>query len=326
MRYFVTGATGFIGRALAKELLKRGHQVVILARTPEKAADLKAMGAEVFKGDITERETMRAPMTGADGVFHVAGWYKVGVRDNSHAQAINVEGTRNVLSMMQELAIPKGVYTSTLAINSDTHGVEADESYQLKSEHISVYDRTKADAHKVADEFIAQGLPLVIVQPGLVYGPGDEGPSHDTFQMWLKGQLPMLVSSTAYTWGYIDDIVEAHILAMEKGRTGESYIIGGETMKLTDAMKIASEITGVKLPALTVSGGLIRAFGAIMGVVDKAVPVPPLYTGEFLRVGAATYIGTNAKARRELGYQPRTVREGFVETMRWEMDQAGLRT
>lgn len=326
MRYFVTGATGFIGKALAKELLKHGHEVVILARTPEKAAELKALGAEVYKGDITERETMRAPMTGVDGVFHVAGWYKIGLRDTSGGQAINVEGTRNVLSMMQELAIPKGVYTSTIAIYSDTHGIEVDESFQFNGEHIAVYNRTKADAHKVADEFIAHGLPLVIVQPGLVYGPGDEGPGHDTFQMWLKGQLPMLVSSTAFTWCHVDDIVEGHLLAMEKGRIGESYIIGGESMKLTEAMKIASEITGVKLPLMTLPGGLVRSFGAIMGIVEKAFPVPLIFTSEYLRVGAATYLGSSAKARRELGYQPRPVREGFIETMRWEMEQAGRRT
>lgn len=111
MRYFVTGATGFIGGRLARKLVEMGHQVVTIARTPEKAGDLVALGVEVHKGDLTDKESMRAPMTGADGVYHVAAWYKLGERDTSMAQAINVDGTRNVLELMRDLGVPKGVYT-----------------------------------------------------------------------------------------------------------------------------------------------------------------------------------------------------------------------
>src|SRR5215211_3817530 len=122
MKYFLTGATGFIGAHVARQLIDAGHQVVAVVRSPGKAHDLASLGIAVYKGDVTDKESMRAPMTGVDGVFHIAGWYKIGVRDKSAGEQINVQGTHNVLALMQELRIPKGVYTSTLAVNSDTHG------------------------------------------------------------------------------------------------------------------------------------------------------------------------------------------------------------
>src|SRR5262245_38395123 len=113
MRYFLTGATGFIGGQVARQLVEAGHQVVAVVRSPAKATNLTKMGIEIHQGDVTDMASMRAPMTGADGVFHIAGWYKIGVRDKRDADLINVQGTRNVLELMRELGIRKGVYTST---------------------------------------------------------------------------------------------------------------------------------------------------------------------------------------------------------------------
>ncbi len=130
MKYFVTGATGFIGGRVARQLLAAGHEVITLARTPSKAQELVALGVKVHTGDITGKESLRTPMTGFDGVFHIAAWYKVGARDKSQAETVNVGGTRNVLKMMKELGTPKGVYTSTLTVFSDTRGQMVDESYK----------------------------------------------------------------------------------------------------------------------------------------------------------------------------------------------------
>ncbi len=127
MRYFITGATGFIGGTIARQLIEAGHQVIALVRTPSKSTELAKLGAELHPGDITDKESMRAPMNGADGVFHIAAWYKIGLRDSSMAEHLNVDGTRNVLELMRDLNIPKGVYTSTLAVFGDTHGKMADE-------------------------------------------------------------------------------------------------------------------------------------------------------------------------------------------------------
>src|SRR5215831_9063427 len=143
MNYFVTGATGFIGGRVARQLLAAGHEVSTLARTPSTAQDLVTRGVKVHVGDITDKESLRTPMTGVDGVFHIAAWYKVGVRETSQAETINVGGTLNVLEMMKELGIPRGVYTSTLTVFSDTGGQMVDESYKYTGpSFLSEYDRT----------------------------------------------------------------------------------------------------------------------------------------------------------------------------------------
>ncbi|MBL0347491.1 NAD-dependent epimerase/dehydratase family protein [Candidatus Villigracilis affinis] len=324
MKYFITGATGFIGGRLARQLREAGHEVIAVVRNPAKAQELAQLGVTLHQGDVTEKESMRKPMTGVDGVFHVAGWYKVGVRDKSQAYAINVQGTRNVLELMKELNIPKGVYTSTLAVNSDTRGVEADENYHFTGKHISVYDQTKADAHDVAIKMIKEGLPLVIVQPGLVYGPEDTSSVRTSLTQYLTKQLPVMPKQTAFSWGYIDDITHAHWLAMEKGKIGENYNICGPTHTFINALEIANQITGIKLP-MAVPAGMIRTMSAMMYLFDKFIPVPESYTGEGLRVIAgATYIGSNAKAKRELGYDPRPLKDGLEITLKHEMKLLGL--
>jgi nucleoside-diphosphate-sugar epimerase len=326
MKYFITGATGFIGGHIARQLIEAGHQVIALARTPSKAGDLTDLGAELYPGDITDKESMRAPMRGVDGVFHIAAWYKLGLRDSSMAERMNVEGTRNVLELMRELNVPRGVYTSTLAIYGDTHGKLVDESYYDAGPWLSEYDRTKWLAHyKVALPMIAEGLPLVIVEPGVVYGPGDTSSIHDLWVQYLKRRLMATPKKVAYCWAHVEDIARGHILAMERGKAGESYIIAGPPHTLSDAIALAEKITGVPGPRLHPSPRLMRTLSGIMGVVGKVAPLPPNMSAEYLRVSAGvTYTGSNQKARQELGYSPRPLEEGLPETLAHEMRQLGM--
>jgi nucleoside-diphosphate-sugar epimerase len=320
MKYFVTGATGFIGGRLVRALVARGHEVNAVVRNPATAQDLAALGVNIQAGDITDKDSMRQPMTGVDGVFHLAAWYKIGVKDGQ-AEQINVGGTRNVLELMRELGIPKGVYTSTLAIFSNTHGQVVDESYRFDGKHLSKYDRTKWEAHyHVALPMIQQGLPLVIVQPGVVYGPGDPSAMGDTLRQYLQRKLPLVPQKTAFTWAHVDDIAEGHILAMEKGKPGETYIIAGPAHTLVDALAIAEKATGIPAPRMQAPPALMKAMAGAMGLVERFVKLPDAYTSEGLRVSAGvTYLGSNAKARRELGYMPRPLEEGLPETLRAEM-------
>lgn len=325
MKYLVTGATGFVGGRVARQLLAEGHEVVAVARDPLKATPLKELGARITKGDVTDKESLRPPMRGVDGVFHIAGWYKIGVKDKSPGEAVNIGGTRNVLSLMKELDIPKGVYTSTLAVNSDTEGRLVDESYRFTGEHISEYDRTKAAAHDIALEFIRDGLPLVIVQPGLVYGPGDNGPAHELFVSFLKRRLPLLPRKSSYCWGHVDDVAQAHLLAMHKGEAGENYFTCGPVHTLIDAMETAERITGIPAPSLKAPPGMLKALSTFVGVMERLIPVPDNYSSEYLRVSAGvTYIGENAKAKRALGWEPRPLATGLVETLEHEMRAMGL--
>jgi len=322
MKYFVTGATGFLGGVLAKKLREVGHEVHASVRNPDKAKELQDIGVKIFKGDVTDKESLREAMTGVDGVFHVAGWYKIGTKDKSDGEKVNIRGTRNVLELMQELKISRGVYTSSLVVNSDTRGEIKDEHYHFTGKHLSEYDRTKAVAHDIANEFITKGLPLVIVMPGVIYGPGDTSVLRTNIRDFLNQKLPMIPSQTAYCWAHVDDIVQGHILAMEKGKIGESYIIAGEPYTVVDAFKLASQITGKRAPGI-VSYKMMKALSVIVKPFDNFLP--ETYTSEGLReVAGPTCLGDNGKSKRELGYNPRPFREGWEETLRHEMKLLGM--
>lgn len=322
MRYFVTGATGFLGGVLSRQLRQAGHEVHALVREARKGSELQSLGVQLFKGDVTDKESMRAGMQGVDGVFHVAGWYKIGVHDTSDAEKVNIQGTRNVLELMKELRILKGVYTSTVAINSDTHGELKDEKYRFQGKHVSEYDRTKAAAHEIAEQFIREGLPLVIVMPGGIYGPGDTSVLRTTLIQFLQGKLPMLPLKAGFCWAHVEDTARGHILAMEKGVLGETYILAGEPHTYQDAFTLASHITGKPVPRFVsptvfkVLATLVRPFDAIL---------PESYTSEVMRVMAGvTYWGDNRKAKRFLGYNPRPLTEGLESTLRHEMSLLGM--
>jgi nucleoside-diphosphate-sugar epimerase len=316
-RYLVTGATGFIGGEVARQLRTAGHQVATIARDPARAEGLIRLGVEAHRGDITDPATLVAPMAGVDGVFHIAAWYEIGARDRSMAWRINVDGTRNVLEAMRSAGVPKGVYTSTLAVFGDTHGKLVDETYFRGGPWLTEYDRTKWAAHyEVALPMMKDGLPLVIVQPGLVYGPGDHSELGAALVRYLGRRLPAVPAGCEYCWGHVEDIARAHLLAMERGRPGETYIVAGPRHSLIEAFGIAQRITGIPAPRLHPAPVVMRALARLMGLVERVVPLPASYTYEGLMVGAGvTYLGDNAKARRELGFAPRPLEEGLGPTL-----------
>jgi nucleoside-diphosphate-sugar epimerase len=255
---------------------------------------------------------MREAMQGVDGIYHVAGWYRIGARDKSDGKKVNVQGTRNVLELMKELRIPRGIYTSTLAVNSDTHGQLVDETYRFTGKHIVEYDRTKALAHDIAGHFISEGLPLIIVMPGLIYGPGDTSALRRSFIAFLQGRLPIIPTKHAYCFAHVDDTAHGHILAMERGLPGETYIIAGEPSTVQNFFQIASHITGQRAPT-----------AAPYQIFDSFLP--EIYTSEGMRILAGvTYWGDNRKARRFLGYNPRPMRQGLESTLRHEMSLLGM--
>lgn len=327
MKYFLTGATGFIGGTVARMLAAEGHQVIALVRTPSKAQELADLGVEVVKGDITDKESMRQPMTGVDGVFHIAAWYQMGAKDKSIARRINVDGTRNVLELMKELNIPRGVYTSTLGVHSNTNGKIVDESYRFDGELLSEYTKTKWAAHyQVAVPMMAAGLPLMIVMPGGVYGPGDTSSLRSTLIDYLQGKMPMIPKETALCFAHVEDTARGHILAMEKGKPGEVYHISGEISTLVDLFALAEKVTGIKPPRMQASPGTMKAMSKVMGMVGKVVALPENMHPESLRsLAGVTFLGDNSKAKRELGFDPRPLSEGLRETLQHEMELLGMK-
>ena len=211
--------------------------------------------------------------------------------------------------------IPKGVYTSTLGIYSNTQGNMVDETHSFNGRHLTEYDRTKAAAHRIAVDMIKSSLPLIIVMPGIVYGPGDTSSLRALFINYLTGKLPMIPCQTAFTYAHIEDVAHGHILAMEKGKIGETYHICGEAATVESLMKLASQITGVPKPKC-ISPSLIKFIKPLMVILEAILPVPEFFSSENLRLmEGVTYFGSNEKAKRELGYYPRSMQEGIKETL-----------
>ena len=326
LRYLVTGATGFIGGRLVRELRRAGHEVVAVVRDPARAAELAALGVEIRPGDITAKETLLDPMRGADGVYHVAGWYEIGARDRSRAERVNVQGTRNVLETMRDLGIPKGVYTSSVAIFSDTGGQLPDESYRRGGPWLTLYDYTKWKAHyEVVEPMIRAGLPLVVVQPGLVYGPGDRSIIQRALELYLRRKLPLAPRGAAYCFTHVDDVAHGHVLAMDKGRAGESYILAGPLHSIIEVFELAEALCGVPAPRWRPSPTIVRTLANTTQLLGALVPLPSMYRYESLRVMAGiTYAGNSAKAVTELGWTARTLQEGMRPTLLDCMRRLGM--
>ena len=311
MRYALTGATGFVGGSLAGRLRAAGHDVVALVRDRSRAIHLDV---ELVDGDLDDSAALDRLCAGADGLFHVAGWYKLGERDASAGQRVNVDGTRNTLAAAQRAGVARVVYTSTLAVNSDTHGQVVDESCRFRGEHVSVYDRTKADAHDIAVGFAADGLDVVIVQPGLVYGPGDTAQTGELIAQVVRGKRPLAPKGGGVCWAHVDDIADGHVRAMERGSAGESYFLAGPRATLAEGLQLVAKLAGTKGP-IVLPTPMVAATATLMGALGKVVPVPPDFSGETMRAGLATYYGTAAKAERELDWHPRPLEQGLRETV-----------
>src|SRR4051794_32522165 len=193
MRIFLTGGTGFIGGHVARKLHQRGDEGVALVRNPHKGKDLHEMGCEIVTGDLSDLDSIRSGLEGADAAIHGAAIYEVGIpkSEREAMRVANVEGTRNVLTAALEAKVPKVAYVSTVAVFGNTHGEVVDESYEHPgTEFTSYYEQTKHEAHQIAKELIAQGLPCVLIQPGGVYGPNDHSMFGKQLNDFVKGRLP----------------------------------------------------------------------------------------------------------------------------------------
>ena len=319
MKAFVTGGTGFIGRCVVRRLIDRGYQVMALARSESGADVLRDLGAVVVPGDITDRESMREAMTGSDVVFHIAAIYNFSPDALAQCAAANVDGTRNILELAFELGVPRIVYTSTVAVFGDTRGEIPDETYFAGGPFLTEYDRTKWLAHyEVAEPLIAQGAPIIIVMPGGVYGPGDNSWLAETMRMFYRGMLPVLPGpETVFTFAYVDDVAEGHILAAEKGRVGESYILAGPAVPIGEMIDFWSQLTGKPRPVARIPARFARGLAPVTGRIQPALSLPQSFSGEIFRTLGASYAGRSDKARAELGWRPRPIQTGMMETFEW---------
>lgn len=319
---FVTGGTGFIGSRIVQQLIKRGYDVTCLVRHPEKATGLQELGATLVQGDITDPESMRQGMDGADLLFHCAAWYEVGAPPHvrGRMKQVNVDGTENVLGLAVELGVSKIIYTSTATALGDTCSIIVDETYRRDSPFVSAYDRTKFQAHQLAERYTAEGAPIIIVMPAGVYGPGDHSVIGMLVRMLLRRQVPVMPGAdTGHSFVHVDDVAQGHVLAAEKGRVGESYILGGDVMTFGDLLQVVARLAGVPAPLLLLDSSLIAPLRPLATWLERFMPLPPLLSSEMLNSLGCTWWFSSAKAERELGYTHRPIEEGMAETITYEV-------
>jgi dihydroflavonol-4-reductase len=316
---FVTGATGFVGSRVAEKLRERGDEVVCLVRKPAKAAGLEAMGCRLVEGDLSDQAKIRAAMEGCDAVFHLAADYRVGVRTSEYPKMrdTNIGGTTRVIDAAVDAGAKKIVYVSTIAAFGNTRGETVDEAYRHPEDsYTSEYERTKVEAHKVALDRIADGAPVVIVQPGGIYGPGDHSAVGSQIEQAAEGKLPALAfEGLGLNMVHVDDVADGILLAHDKGTPGESYVLGGELTTLGDVVRKAAEVGGKKPPRMKMPAALLKAMVPVAPLVTKAMGVGPNLREIISASDGVTYWATDAKARSELGYAPRDLDTGMRQTV-----------
>jgi nucleoside-diphosphate-sugar epimerase len=319
MKSFVTGGAGFLGAAIVRRLVDRGDEVVGLARSEEAATKLTRLGAVPVRGDITDARTLDQLLTGVDLVFHIAGDYRIGIRESEHEAMFktNVDGTTIVLDAAASAGVRRIVYLSTVGVFGNTRGKVVDETYERPDrDFLSYYDATKYMAHRVALARQAAGAPLVIAQPGAVYGPGDRSELGAQIDQAARGKYTIRAfSELGFTMGYIDDVADGVVLTQEKGAVGETYVLGGEVTRLGTVLDAVADMTGnkrarIKLPSTVFSAA--RPFGGLVGRLTGTGP----NLHEIIRVSKdVTYWASSAKAERELGYAPRGLRQGLRDLL-----------
>ena len=315
----MTGGTGFIGGRLVRKLRERGDDVAALVRSPGKALELERLGVQLVKGDLTDADAIRRGLDGADACFHGAAIYKVGIPSSEREQMheTNVRGTERVLDTAIEAGVPRIVYVSTVNVFGNTRGEVVDESYERpKDGFLSYYDETKYEAHQVARDRIARGAPIVIVQPGGVYGPGDHSEIGNMIDQASSGKLfAYMFPETGFNLVHVDDVADGIILAYERGEVGQSYVLGGEIATMRGLVDKTAEIAGRKPPKRDLPVGVLKAVAPAGPVLGKIMGFPPNFKELISVSDGVTYWAKDDKARERLGYSPRDLDTGLRQTL-----------
>ncbi len=321
MRVFLTGATGFIGQHLAGALIKRGWSVIALVRKPDspQSQAVRRVGVQLAPGDITVRESMRAPMSGADIVVHNAAAYQLGT-DRSEKQSMrsaNVDGTENVLGLAHELKIPRTVYVSTVLATGETGTEMRDETYKRQYPCRSTYEQTKMEAHETAGRYRERGLPLIIVCPGPVIGANDHSVWGYFQRMYVNRVLPPMAwaPGSIFCCVSVEDLAEGIALAAEKGRIGETYLLCGEAQSFGEILKLWSRKPGAFHTKIWLPAPLAAPMFALLEPIQRMVGLPAVLSRETARTAATNMHYSGEKAKRELGWKHCSAEEMWLRTI-----------
>lgn len=312
---FVTGASGFIGLRVARQLRERGDDVVAVVRDPGSATELQATGARLVRGDLGSEAGIRSAMTGSDAVIHLAGSYRVGIpaSERPAMYEANVAATQRVLDAAIAARVPRIVAISTVNAFGNTHGQVVDETYQRDPGEgfLSYYDETKYLAHVATEARAAAGAPIVTVQPGTVYGRNDHSAIGAQLKAAFDGNAPYIAfGETGISPTYVDDLATGIIAALERGRIGEGYVMAGENLALRQAMRISAAAAGRKPPRLSIPTAVLRIGARLAPHAGGAFGIPPDLREIVRSAAGVTFWATSAKAARELGYATRDLATG----------------
>jgi dihydroflavonol-4-reductase len=322
-RVLVTGASGFIGSAVARQLVAREQEVVALVEPGADTENLDSLDVKQVVGDLRSRDSVQQAVSGCRAVFHVAGLYRFWASDPSTFYDINVGGTRNILGVASESGVERLVYTSTVGTLGLEHvsGSEAaDERAFPDVRHLyGSYKRSKYVAEHEVLRAVAEGLPASLVLPTFPLGPGDRAPTPTgkLVMDFLNGRMPGYVD-TVLNVAHVDDVAAGHVLALERGRTGRSYILGGENLTLQRLLVELASLTGLPVPRIKVPRSLSLAVAAVSETVEGRLlrrhPSVPL---EAARMSTSQMAFDDNRARTELGYVARPAAAALEDSARW---------
>jgi dihydroflavonol-4-reductase len=319
MRVFLTGGTGFIGGHVARKLRERGDDVVALVRSPDTAGELETIGCELAAGDLADREAIARGLDGAAAAIHCAAMYEIGIPTSEHGQMheANVVGTENVLGACLTARTPKVVYVSTVVAFGNTRGEVVDESYQHPGrDFTSYYEQTKYEAHRIANRLIGQGLPCVMVQPGGVYGPHDHSVLGQQMSQFLAGRMPFLVfPDTGFNLVHVEDVAAGVLLALDRGKPGESYVLGAEITTMRGLFETLAGVAGRRPPRLAVPTPLLKLATPAGPLIGRLMGQPPNLRELISTADGTTFWASHDKAGAELGYSPRPLEQGLREML-----------
>ena len=321
MKAFITGGTGFVGSAVIRKLLAAGHQVRALVRPGTNTRQLDGLPVERIEGDLANAGSLHTGMSGCQWVFHVAALYAYWGYIWDDFYQSNVEGTRRVLEAAARSGVQRIVHTSSIASlgipRDGTPGTE--ETSVTLEDMLSDYKRSKYLAEEVVREFVANGLPVVTVNPAAPVGVGDHKPTQTGKMIvdFLNGKMPAYVD-TGLTIVDVDDVAEGHMLAMEKGKIGERYILGGENLSLKQVLDLLSEVSGRPEVRLRIPHAVVLAWAYVdtwfARLDSKHIPAA---TPDAVRVSSKKEYFSSAKAMRELGYTFIPAREALRKAVAW---------
>jgi dihydroflavonol-4-reductase len=320
-RCLVTGATGFVGAAVARALLAQGRRVRVLAREGGDRRNLDGLDVEVATGDLLDPASFPGALAGCDALYHVAADYRMWTPDPARMYAINVEGTRALMQAALAAGVPRIVYTSsvaTLGLRDD--GKPANEGTPVALEQmVGPYKRSKFMAEQAVRAMVKeQGLPAVIVNPSTPIGPRDVKPT-PTGRMVVEaasGRMPAYLD-TGLNFAHVDDVALGHLLAFERGKIGERYILGGDNMDLKSMLGLIAELSGRRAPWFRVPRRPLFPIAFVAEQIARFTHKEPFVTVDGLRLAAKKMYFTSAKAERELGYHARPAKDGFVDALVW---------